>query len=80
MASMESVDFSPTGVLFALDTASTRMKNRVLNVFISIIDDWAMRFDMALWENEDEMEMYIQAKRWQDAMRVFSPEQDILED
>ncbi len=71
-AAISSLDFSIIPFLTVFDQQSIQMKRRLINIMTSLIDDMAMRFDLALWKNDEEMLLYIDAKRMQDALRPYS--------
>lgn len=68
---INSLDFDIVMFLFELDKQSPMMKERVFTIFSMLIDDWAMRYDANLWKNQEEMVLFINAKRVQEALQPY---------
>lgn len=75
-STIDSIDFDIVMFLFELDKQSQAMKERVFTIFTMLIDDWALRYDAALWDDESELELFVNAKRVQEALRPYMLDPD----
>lgn len=68
---VSTLDFRPGVFAVIIGMSSHAVKLRCLQVLMAVVDNLAEKFDNALYVDDDEMELCIQAKRMQDAMIHF---------
>lgn len=65
------LDFNPNVWAAFVGMSSVAVQERVLGLFMALVDHLSRKIDMDLWSSDEELELCVKAKRMQDAMRPF---------
>jgi hypothetical protein len=58
---------------FPIALAPLAVRKRFLTIFMVLLTIWCQKYDNALWEDEEELEFLVDAKRIQDALLPYYP-------
>lgn len=68
---LDSLTFEASKFTIPIAHAPLAIRQRFLTLVVHLVNVWAIKYDNALWEDEEEMDFLVDAKRIQESLSPF---------